>query len=130
MIVPFSPGVNVAATEQLEGVALRVVKGTGEGLAQKNSNLQVLLNDTAANAELVIKGRVVSMLEPKGMKNKLFKNGRRVLAVKGELMDLRTNKAIAFFSFAQTAASAQESFEDLGVKIGAEIANFLAQQSG
>ena len=126
LIVPFSPGVDVAATDDVERISLRIVKGAAELLQEKAPRLEVLLAQNAERAELVLRGRVTKLEDPVGLRNKWFSHRQKSLEVKGEMLDSRTNETVLTFSVQLAATAQSESFDDLGQRIGRQIAERIA----
>ena len=57
-VIPFTPGVGVEANEELDKIALMVVKGISEAFEEKQSQFTVLTAENAEIAELIVTGHV------------------------------------------------------------------------
>jgi len=125
LIVPFSAGENVFATEELQSIALRIVRGINEEL-QVKPQLVLLVADSDSVPDLVMKGRVTRMLEAKRFPSFFAPQFLRVLAVEGEIMDKKTGEPLARFSHSVQNDFPQESFGTMAGRLGRDIGRFIA----
>ena len=125
LIIPFSPGEDVAATSDMEKVAVMIVKGISETIMESDCPLEILVAHNADTAQMIISGRVVKMSSTKGMKKWMLNKRQRSLGVEGKLIDKKTNQVIMYFSHERETSDSEESFEDIGLMIGKDIGKFI-----
>ncbi len=126
LVVPFSAGENVEASDQLDRVSLMIVKGISDLLGKTDKPFKVLVEKDAQNADFVIKGRIVQMQQKspfhKPWEKKLSKY---ILRVEGSVLGVQDDEILAKFSKIEDANSQTEIFETLGYQIGEQIGHFL-----
>ena len=129
LIIPFSAGEGVAQTEMLENLALRLVRGLSEALSGQE-HLKVLSGEPKiAEADFVIKGRVVRLIEKKGFPSLIGERKIiRELVVNGEVVSRRTGEVLADFSDSQRTTQRAEDFNILAEKEGQRIGAFIAKK--
>lgn len=125
LIMPFTAGEGVAATEQLDRIALIVVKEISEIIMEKEVPLEILMAHNADDAEMTISGHIVKMDTTKGFKKWVLGKRKKLFGVEGKMIDLKTNKVILYFSHKRETKEKKESFEDLGLMIGQDIGRFI-----
>ncbi|MDP2654771.1 MAG: hypothetical protein Q8Q08_12195 [Candidatus Omnitrophota bacterium] len=128
LVVPFSPGPDVTASDEVDKVALRIVKGVSDGLRQDGSNIFVLGDTGAETADFLLEGRIIRQEEPGRMKRWVLRRRWRALAVEAKLIDPKTGQVIAQVSHQKSGRGDQASYENLGEKIGQDVGRFLAAQ--
>jgi len=127
LIVPFYAGVNVAATDELNEMALRIVKGTVDTLQQAPSPFVILTAETAGQAELELTGKITQQNETGGLKKWIGKR-KKILSAAGKIVDVRTGDVILKFSRSREGKAGQ-SFDDLGYQLGREIGQYILAQA-
>lgn len=125
LITPFVAGVGVTASDDLDRVALRIVKGMIDGLMENQVPFEILVAQNAATAELNLEGRITQKKQPSRLRRWI--GGRKVLIVEGQMTDVRTGRPVLRFSH-QLKAAPGESFEDLGIRLGHELGQRIARQ--
>ena len=124
LIVPFSAGEDVPATDDLSRFALRIVKGLSDGLGQ-NKTFVVLNADNSSEAQLTLRGRIVQQRQPRQGMPFFKKDGKKILAVAGELLDSVSGETILYFSLIQAAITPTDSFDDVAQALGTNLAQGL-----
>jgi len=130
LIVPFSAGVNVAATNEMDKVALGIVKGIYDVVGGGKSSFEILNVDNASEAEVVIKGHITQMVAPKKGFTKWFKMGKKkkVLAAEGKMIAKDTGQIVLVFSHSRETKIKDQSLVDLGVLLGQDIGKFILSE--
>lgn len=130
LIVPFTAGEAVAETDVLQKISLRLVRGLSEEL-KAQGNLEILSGEeNPQQADFVIKGRIVRLIEKKGMPKVVkARSVTRTVAVRGELVSRRKNETIAIFSDDVKSAIGQEDFGLLAERLGQRIGAFIVSQA-
>lgn len=125
LIIPFSPGEDVAATSYMENVALMVVKGISEIIMESDSPIEILMAHNSDMAQMIISGKVVRMSSTTGIKKWLLNKRRKSLSVQGKLVDRKTGQVIMYFSHERKTSGREGSFENIGLMIGKDIGRFI-----
>lgn len=124
LIVPFSPGPMVAASDEVEHIALRLVKGMSEEI-KDGGDLNVLAGDQAQDAQIVIKGRIKRMRTKKSFR--FFGRERTAsLAVEGEAISRPGGQPIAHFTGTILPQDKKDTFETLAEQLGRDIGKFFS----
>jgi hypothetical protein len=123
LVVPFTPGVNVAANEELDRVSLMIVRGIADSL-NDNAHFIVLNSGNADTADLILEGRIVAMTKP-GQIKKLVSKKKKYIAIEGKLIDAKSGDIVCYFTDREESQSRKQPFADLGSSIGQDIGKFL-----
>ncbi len=126
LVVPFSAGENIRASDELDHVSLMIVKGIADTLGSSGNPFKVLVEQDAQSADFVIKGRIVQM-EQKTPFHKPWrkKTEKLTLKVEGSVLGVENDEILAKFSQIKMLESQTDNFETLGYDIGTEIGRFL-----
>lgn len=125
LIIPFNAGTGVAATDELDTIALMIVKGMTLVLKEEGSSLKVLVADNADTFDMMIKGQVVTMETPKRFKKWVFRKKMRRLGVEGRLVGRDKGRVILKFSHQREMPHDDQSLEQMGMAIGEDIGRFI-----
>lgn len=130
MIEPFAAGENVSATEELDKLALKMIQGINEIFANQNSSpYEVVGSDQAQNADFLMRGHFTSMSRPGDIKKLFFQQRQNLLAVEGEIVDIKSGEGIARFQH-QRRNLEPDNFYDLALALGEDIGTFLMSLKG
>ncbi len=130
LIVPFSAGENVQASDQLDHVSLMIVKGIADALGSSGIPFKILAGQDAQRADFVIRGRIIQLEEKKHFSKPWQRKLKSYsLQVEGTVLGVDNEEILAKFSQAKTAKSQTDYFETLGYDIGVEIGRFLADSA-
>ena len=126
LVVPFSAGKNVEASDELDHVSLMIVKGIADTLGSAEKLFTILVEQDAQSADFIIKGRIVQMEEKSTFPKPWQKKTRQFnLAVEGSILSVDTEEILAKFSQTKSEESQANRFEAFGYDIGVEIGRFL-----
>ena len=128
MIVPFSAGPGVTASDELDRIALRIVQGMADGLQEAGAPFEVLSAADAASAELIIQGRIVRWTAAERSGSWFFKKRRQSISVEGKIMDRTSGEPLLFFVFEKSASGMAQ--EDLAVVAGRDLASGILTAIG
>ena len=126
LVVPFSAGEGVEASDALDHVSLMIVKGIAETLGPAGKPFKILVEQDAQSADFVVKGRIMQMEEkshfhkPWQKKTETFK-----LAIEGSVLGVEPEEILAKFSQTKKKESSENSFQPMGYDLGVEIGRFL-----
>ena len=119
-VIPFKAGVGVEANEDLERIALMIVKGITDVFADdQGTSFNILTAENSKEADFVIQGHVTNVKGPSRVSRWVLRKGQKTLSVDGKMIDAQTGKAIAVFT--DQVTSKTENYRDLGYRIGKDI---------
>ncbi len=124
LVVPFSPGANVAANEQSDKIALMIVKGMADEL--KKTQFQVMNDANAHEADLIVMGHITATEGPSKWDRWLLKSSQNTVSIDGRMVDAASNATIFIFTHNAQASARQEDQAQLGYEIGKDIGRFIA----
>ena len=124
LVVPFVAGPRVYATDATQRVSLFIVKSLTETLESTASAFEFLGGDRAHEAELIIRGRIVGVT-PRKKFWQIFPSRKKFLSVEGKLQDRKNSRDLLLFSHKIESDEAGMTLNDLGSKMGVEIAKFI-----
>lgn len=122
-VIAFSAGENIEADEELDKIALMIIRGLADSL--ETSPLEVVFEDEAKEADFIIEGHVTKMLSPSKLKRWVMQKRKIELGVEGKMVDQKNGKTVAVFTDSQRGRA---DYRQLGFAIGQDIGNFLRQQ--
>lgn len=126
LIVPFSAGANVSASDDLDHVSLMIVRGIADVLGSEEKPFKVLVRQDAQDADIVIKGRILQMDLKKNLKKPWAKRVRKLtLEIEGSVLAVEPEEILAKFSQIKKSKSKADSLESMGYVMGTEIGQFL-----
>ena len=126
VVVPFTAGTDVEATQDLQRVSLMVLKGIVGTLQNDNIHLKVFSSEDAGKADLVIQGHITRRESSVGSSKKwLFHSKAVVLALEARVMERKTGDLVLIFSQEQKADLTQKDELTLAQEMGKDIAAFL-----
>ncbi len=129
VVVPFTAGVGVEATQELETIALMIVRGIADAMEESRGKLEVLTPDRLEEADFVIQGHVTELdKEDDGL---MFWNKaqKKSLAVEALIRDLKTGRGITNFSTRKEVEDSQTGFLQLARQLGEEIGQELLERA-
>ena len=129
IIIPFHAGVNVEATDDLDRIALMMIKGItdtfGADQTGKHDHFHILTADSQEPDNLVLKGYFTDLSGPSTLKRLLPLTNKQSLGVSGELMDAKSGEVLVIFTDAVTTDDKNDDTMKLGYQIGINIGRFL-----
>jgi hypothetical protein len=125
LIKPFMAGIGVAATDELDKAALMIVKGVSLELMNRKTPFEVLTAKNANEAELILSGHIVRKEESGRIRKWTFHGQEKILAVKGELVDVKTGRTVVLFNHTHTSTEEYATFRGMGEDIGQWLAKLL-----
>ncbi len=128
-VIPFLPGEGVVASRKTESFSLMAVKGIVETLREEGSPFEVVMSEKAEEAQIFIKGFIIRMEKPGGLKRWL--PGKKVFraAVSGKMYRLETREVLLYFyeDIAQPV-SGDNDMQELGYRLGRKIGQYIVAQ--
>ena len=126
LIIPFSAGVGVEATNDLDRGALMIVKGIADVLKEEGSFFKILDSNNAQDADFIIKGHFVGLREKTDATLLFFKKQKIYYAdVEGKISDPKSGETLLVFADSKKTEGENETLKDLGYAIGLDIGHFI-----
>ena len=125
LIVPFKAGVNVAADDELDKIALMMVKGIAEALMEKGATFEILGPDRAREADFIVSGYVTGVGQSSRFSRWMFEKPCVSLQVEGRIIQAASQKNVAVFTDEERADSRKKDHKQLGYDIGKDIGRFI-----
>ncbi|MCC6758170.1 MAG: hypothetical protein IT395_00905 [Candidatus Omnitrophica bacterium] len=126
LVVPFSAGAGVEASDELDRLSLLIVKGIADVLAEHGQQFKLLAAQDAQSADMVIKGRIIEVVEKTGLSKPWGKKPKYLrLTIEGSVLGVENDDILAKFTEAKEIKGKNVRFEGLGYEIGVAIGHFL-----
>ena len=125
LLIPFSAGSGITASEELDRTSLTFVKGVLSTLQEESSPFQPLTASDASQAEVVLKGHIIEKSKSAKVKSWIGRS-RKTLAIEGKLVDKKSDRVILELKHRKTSRRKDETYNDLAAAIGVDIGKFLA----
>ncbi|MCK5213859.1 MAG: hypothetical protein KAR05_00715 [Candidatus Omnitrophica bacterium] len=130
LIVPFSPGKDVAANDDTDRLALKVVKGCAEVvMGDPQEGLIVLNMEEAAKADYILKGRIQRADIIQSGFLGFFRKVHKSIKVSGSIIDVNDDGLIMEFSHHRQSRKGHISLNELALLLGRDIGNYLIRTS-
>ncbi|HQP10882.1 MAG TPA: hypothetical protein PKV41_05810, partial [Candidatus Omnitrophota bacterium] len=126
-VIPFTAGVGITADNALDKIALMIVKGLSDAIADGGGEREflVLTAENIQEADFVVQGRIDSMKVPSRMRRWVLLEGRKSLGVSGKMINAKTGEAVLVFNDDIQTVEKSESHNELGYRIGKNIGLFI-----
>ena len=124
-IVPFTAGVDVAATEEVDKAALMIIKGVSDVFGKAPGQFTVLTKENAETADFFIKGHVSDIQDFSKVGSWVLLKGQRSVSVEGKMINAQTGEAVLVFSDTQQTQENGEDHGRLGYLIGENVGHFI-----
>ena len=121
LVLPFTAGVDVPATDELDRLSLRIVQGMADAFQGQPSKFKLLMADTGNAADVFVRGHITRVSAAGTLKKILPGHQRKVLTVAGEVLEAKTRQVLFKFVLTRKTETAQEDLENLGLRVGTEI---------
>ena len=125
LVVPFTAGVQVAATDELDRTSLMIVKGISETLAAASTSFKILNDADAIKADTLLEGHVLQQKPAAHLNPKKLKRLKKFLKVDGKMTDAKTGEVMILFSKVRETTQNSQTFEELGFLLGKDIGQFI-----
>lgn len=127
-IVPFTAGVGAESTDELNRVALMIIKGVVDAFADdktgKHAYFNILMADDSKDADLIVSGHITAMGGPSKLKRWIPLSSKNKLSVEGKITDIQSGETVVIFSdYAQTETN--DDYKQLGYDLGKNIGRFI-----
>lgn len=128
MILPFSAGKDIESNEELDKVALWLVRGIVdefEGQKQKAKKFTLKFVEQDQKADFIIEGKITKKTSSSFFRRRLFNDHTRTLSASGKMIDQRSGKPVVVFDMDRTINDKTKNHKDLGRIIGQDLVSFI-----
>ena len=127
LIIPFRAGVNIEANDELNRIALMIVKGMVEAIKKENENrFEIISVEQAQDAQFVIEGHVTRLSQPSRISKMGLGDKKITLGIEGDMVDLETGEKILIFKNLQERDQKGNSHQDMAYAMGRSIGQAIA----
>lgn len=128
-IIPFKAGVGVEANEELDRVALMIVKGISDVFTDnrggKDDYFNILTAENSQKADLIIRGHITAIRRLSRVSRWALMKKEKSLDVDGKMTDARTGETVLIFADRAKTKKKTEDYKQLGYRIGKKIGRFI-----
>jgi len=124
LVVPFSPGPQTEASDELDKLSLMIVKGIAD-VFQPGGPFVILDDTNADTADLLIKGKIMEVRKATHHPKWLPHSNLLLISVEGKVIDRAGSSVVAVFSHSRKVSRKKENMEDLAVDVGRDIGKFI-----
>jgi hypothetical protein len=129
VVIPFSAGPGVEASEKLDKAALMIIRGISDSFdkdeRRRERHFSVLTAGDSQESDLIIKGHITAMKAPSKIKRWVLLKGEKRLGVEGKMIAPDTGEAIIIFTDHAETSAKEEDYRLLGYRIGRNIGRFI-----
>jgi len=129
VIIPFTAGEGAESTDELDRVALMIIKGVSDAFNNdktgKHTHFTILTAENSKEADLRIKGHITEMGKPSKLKRLVLLSGKRKLGIEGKITDIQTGETIVIFNDHAQSQTEDDDYKQLGYNIGKNIGQFI-----
>ena len=128
-IIPFTAGQWAESTDELNRVALMIIKGIVDAFADdqtgKHAHFNILTAENSSEADLIVKGHITVMGGSSKLKRWALLSNKIKLSVKGKITDIQSGEAVVIFEDHAQAGAKEGDYKQLGYDIGKDIGRFI-----
>ena len=128
-IIPFTAGQWAESTDELDRVALMIIKGVADAFADdktgNHAHFNILTAENSDEADLIVKGHITIMGKPSRLKRWTSLSNKINLSVEGKIIDIQSGEAVVIFTDHTQAGAGEDDYKQLGYDIGKNIGRFI-----
>jgi len=128
-IIPFTAGEAAESTQELDRVALMIVKGVVDAFADdhsgKHAHFNILTSENSKDADLIVKGHITAMGGPSKLKRWMPISNKRKLSVEGKITDVQSGEVVVTFTDHAETKVETDDYKQLGYDLGKNIGRFI-----
>lgn len=124
-VVPFRAGVGVEATDELDAVALMIVKGVADFLKKDGSRFEVMMGEKADQADFLIQGHITHRRAVSGLRRWIPGSRTIELGIEAKMIDIATQQPVLIFAQRKKAAEKAGGYRGLGYTLGEDLGRFI-----
>ena len=124
VILPFKAGVGAVANPQLDRVALMIVKGMIDYLAEQKTPFTVLSTEDQGRPQLVIEG-YVNDFSQSGKMSRMIHGKKTTLSVSGQMVVSGTHDRLFVFQHRRSMTDPKRDGLDVAYQTGQDLGRFI-----
>lgn len=128
-IVPFTAGEGAESTDELDRVALMIIKGVVDAFADdktgKHAHFNVLMAENSKDADLIVSGHITAMGGLSKLKRWVLLSSKNKLSVEGKITDVQSGEAVVIFTDSLHSKAKDADYKQLGYDLGKNIGRFI-----
>lgn len=125
VVVPFRAGVGVEATDELDKIALMIVKGVADLLKKEGAHFEVMTGENADQADFLIQGHITHRAGASGLRRWILRSKTIELGIEAKMMDIATQQTILVFTQRKETTKKARDYRELGYEIGEDLGRFI-----
>lgn len=125
VILPFKAGANAAASQKLDRVAMMIVKGAVDYLAEQRTPFTVLTTEDQGSPQLILEGYVDNFSYSGKMSRMVLRNKETTLSVRGQMVVAATRDRIFVFQHKKTMPDPKKDGLDVAYQTGQDLGRFI-----
>jgi len=102
VIIPFKAGVGVEASDDMDKIALMIVKGIYDAFdydkTGKHAHFNILTAEDIQKPDLVVKGHITEVVKRSKFKRWIMLKSKKSIGIKGKVVDVQTGEAVVIFT--------------------------------
>ena len=125
-IVPFTAGIEVEASQDLDRMVLAMIQGVTEVInaERHNENLNVVFGEEAENADFRMTGHITRFHQTFRFR-KFFSKKYVEAVIEGKLVSERTGETILIFTHRKKIPIKESNIKNLGRMMGHDVGNYI-----
>ena len=128
-IMPFKAGANVEASDELDRVALMIIKGISDAFLRSqdgnHGHFQILTAENFSEADLIVRGHITDLISPSKIRRLLPLKAKKTLGVAGKILKSETGEVVLIFNDREASDDTQDDYSQIGYRIGKNIGEFI-----
>lgn len=128
-VVPFRAGVGIEATDELNAVALMIVKGVADSFKKEGSRFEVMMGAKADQADFLIQGHITHRRGVSGLKRWIPGSRTIELGIEAKMIDIATQQPVLIFAQRKKAAEKAGGYRELGYTLGEDLGRFILTET-
>jgi len=121
LMIPFKAGPGVEASNELDRIALMMVKGLSEVIQEDKTPFVLADPKNPQTIKLILEGRVIRLDEPSRMKRWIPGKDMTTMAVEGYIVENETEKIVARFLYTEEFGPDVKDYSEIGYAIGKKL---------
>ena len=126
-IIPFTAGIDVEASQELDRMALGIIQGATEIINAENEkeNLTVVFGEEADKSDFRMSGHITRFKKNSRLKKFFFKKTIDV-TIEGKMVSQRTGETLFIFTHRKKIQGKEPSLKNLGRIMGHDLGRYIS----
>jgi hypothetical protein len=137
LLAPFTPGPEVAASDEIDKISLRIIRGIldvyeakwpadlADGAYAADNFDVAVVSEEEQDSQLKVHGRITEVHTSSSYKKWMLMKPKMRLSVEGWLVDVDNKRTVASFKDSVEIEADAATFADVGQEIGRHIGQFI-----